>query len=285
MKHYVVTGVSSGIGLSLARLLVGQGHHVFGSVRRQDDAERVGAELGSGFTPLIMDLTDASSIAKAAQTVREALDGKRLTGLVNNAGMVTHGPLLEMPMERIGEQLDTNLLGTLRVIRAFAPLLGLDTSLSGEAGRVVNISAGTATVVPPFAGSYGMTAAAIDIMSDALRRELLLAGIDVVIFAVGNTATPLWDKADDDNMENYRNSIFFEALMRFRMRIIEYGRHGLTAEYVSSRIAKALSARRPRAKYLVSPNIIANQYWPRLLPRRRLDQVLARALGLLPPKD
>tara|TARA_R110000824_G_scaffold118960_14_gene272305 strand:+ start:439536 stop:440396 length:861 start_codon:yes stop_codon:yes gene_type:complete len=286
MKHYVVTGVSSGIGLALARLLVKQGHHVFGSVRRQEDADRVSAELGETFTPLLMDLTDDDAITRAAQVVRGYLDGHTLAGLVNNAGIATHGPLLDMPFEDIEHQVDANLMGTLRVIRAFAPLLGLDASLSGAPGRIVNISAGTSTVIPPFLGSFAMVVCGIEGMSDALRRELLLVGIDVIIFAVGNTMTPLWDKADAENMEQYRNSIFFEALMRFRMHVIEYARQqGRTAESAAFLINKALTARRPRAKYLISSSMIGNQIWPRMLPRRVLDRVFGKTLGLLPKRD
>tara|TARA_R110000824_G_scaffold118960_14_gene272306 strand:+ start:440502 stop:441359 length:858 start_codon:yes stop_codon:yes gene_type:complete len=284
MKHYVVTGVSSGVGLALARLLVRQGHRVFGSVRQEEDADRVSAELGETFTPLILDLTDADAVLNAAQTVRQHLGQQKLSGLVNNAGIATHGPILDIPMERINEQLDINLLGTLRVIRAFAPLLGLDAALSGPPGRIVNISAGTATVVPPFLGSYAMAVNGIEGMSDALRRELLLVGIDVIIVAVGNTMTPLWEKADAEDMTPYRKSIFFDALMRYRISVIEYSRNGLSADDVASRIGHALVARNPKARYMISPNLVRNQILPRMLPRRLLDRILGRSLGLSSPK-
>tara|TARA_R110000824_G_scaffold118960_14_gene272308 strand:+ start:441759 stop:442328 length:570 start_codon:yes stop_codon:yes gene_type:complete len=188
-------------------------------------------------------------------------------------------------MKRLNDQMNTNFLGTLNVIRAFAPLLGTDPDLSGPAGRIVNISSGTATVVPPFSGSYAIASAAINAMSEALRRELLLVGIDVIIFSIGNTVTPFWDKAEAEDTEQYRNSIFFEALMRFRRQILEYARNqGRSAEETAILIGKALTASRPKAKYVISPNLLVNYIWPRLLPRRTLDRVLGRSLGLLPPK-
>lgn len=286
MKHYVVTGVSSGIGLELARHLVAKGHRVYGTVRQPEDADRVSKALGDRFTPLIMDVTDEASVLRAAQIVRGHIGSQTLAGLVNNAGITTHGPLLEMPMERVVDQLDTNMMGMLRVIRAFAPLLGVDTSLAGAPGRIVNISSGTAVVVPPFSGAFAMAAAAVEAMSDSLRRELLLVGIDVIIFSVGNTVTPFWDKAEAQDPEQYRNSIFFEALMRFRVNVLEYARNeGRSAEYMAIRIGAALAAKRPKAKYVTSPNVFLNYIWPRMMPRRTLDRALGNSLGLLPPKE
>src|ERR1700694_4367480 len=94
MKSVVVTGVSTGIGFGPAKVLTGAGYRVFGSVRRTADANRVSTELGTNFTPLLFDVTDEAAVASAARAVRAALEGERLTGLVNNAGTVGAGPLL-----------------------------------------------------------------------------------------------------------------------------------------------------------------------------------------------
>src|SRR5690349_2084466 len=94
VRCVVVTGASTGIGLAIARVLVGEGARVFGSVRRAEDGQRVRAELGERFTPLVFDVTDSVAVQAAVPTVAAALDGGTLFGLVNNAGIAVGGPLL-----------------------------------------------------------------------------------------------------------------------------------------------------------------------------------------------
>lgn len=96
MRSVVVTGASTGIGWAAAKFLIGRGYRVFGSVRKQADADRLQGEFGANFTPLLFDVTDEAAVRAAAQTVREALGGETLAGLVNNAGIAVAGPVLEL---------------------------------------------------------------------------------------------------------------------------------------------------------------------------------------------
>src|SRR5260221_1542870 len=129
MKSVVVTGVSSGIGWGAANVLTKAGYGVFGSVRRAADAERLSAELGANFVPLIFDVTDEAAVGAAAAKVREALAGETLFGLVNNAGVAVAGPLLELPIAEFRQQIQINLTGLVIVTQAFRPLLGADREL------------------------------------------------------------------------------------------------------------------------------------------------------------
>ena len=133
MKPVVITGVSTGIGYGATEVLIDKGFHVFGSVRNKADAERLSAEFGAGFTPLIFDVTDAQGIKAAAALVREQLRGQRLSGLVNNAGIAATGPLLEIAPDAVRSAREVNLIGPLMVTQAFAPLLGVDPALSRRA--------------------------------------------------------------------------------------------------------------------------------------------------------
>lgn len=99
MGTFVVTGSSTGIGHAAAKALIERGHTVFGSVRKDADGARVKAELGANYTPLLFDVTDEAAIARAAAEVRAALNGRKLSGLVNNAGIAVAGPLLHLPIE------------------------------------------------------------------------------------------------------------------------------------------------------------------------------------------
>src|SRR4051794_5564492 len=124
MRSVVITGVSSGIGWAAAKLLLGRGFRVFGSVRKQADADRLKGEFGTNFTPQLFDITDEAAVKAAAQEVRAALNGETLLGLVNNAGIAVAGPVLELAADEFRRQMDVNVIGPIIATQAFGPLLG-----------------------------------------------------------------------------------------------------------------------------------------------------------------
>src|ERR1700760_888254 len=140
MKSVVITGASTGIGWGTAQLLIDKGYRVFGSVRKQADAERLVGEFGGNFTPLLFDVTDEAAVLAASREVRAALNGETLAGLVNNAGIAVPGPVLELSADEFRRQLDVNVIGTIISTQAFGPLLGTDASLKGPRGKIVMIS-------------------------------------------------------------------------------------------------------------------------------------------------
>ena len=134
-RSVVVTGASTGIGWATAKVLLGRGFEVFGSVRKQSDADRLAKHFGAGFIPLQMDVTDPAAVAEAAEQVGAALGQQRLAGLVNNAGVAVPGPLLHLPLAEFRRQLEVNLIAPLGVTQAFAPLLGTDRERQGAPGH------------------------------------------------------------------------------------------------------------------------------------------------------
>ena len=197
MKSIVVTGASTGIGWGCVKVLAGKGFHVFGSVRKTADAERLSAEFGKSFTPLLFDITDASAVAAGARQVLEQLKGGTLLGLVNNAGIANPGPLLHLDIDTFRQQMEVNVTGQLIVTQAFAPLLGAapDTRTKSP-GRIAMMSSVGGKVASPFLGPYSASKFALEGLSESLRRELMVYGVDVIIIAPGAIATPIWDKAD-----------------------------------------------------------------------------------------
>src|ERR1700744_5842965 len=111
MRSVVITGASTGIGAASAKLLIDRGFRVFGSVRKQADADRLTGVLGANFVPLLFDVTDEAAVKAAAATVGAALAGETLAGLVNNAGVAIAGPVLELPIEQFRKQMDINVIG------------------------------------------------------------------------------------------------------------------------------------------------------------------------------
>jgi NAD(P)-dependent dehydrogenase (short-subunit alcohol dehydrogenase family) len=280
MRSVVVTGVSTGIGWGTARVLIRNGLHVFGSVRKQAVADRLAQEFGSAFTPLLFDITDEPAIQAAALLVRERLGGATLFGLVNNAGIATAGPLLHQPIEEFRHQIEVNLVGQLIVTRAFLPLLGTDRVLKGQPGRIVNVSSVGGKVAAPFIGAYAASKHGLEGLSESLRRELLIYGIDVIIVGPGAVATPIWDKAAQIDTAAYTHTEYADILRRFGEYFVQEGRKGFPPERIGATIFTALTAHSPRVRYAVVPQPFRNWIVPRLLPRRLVDVVLARSLGL-----
>lgn len=280
MKSVVITGVSSGIGRGAAKVLVEKGFHVFGSVRKADDAKEVASVLGDGFTPLIFDVTDEQSVQNAAQFVRTQLQGETLSGLVNNAGIAVLGPLAHIPVDEYRQQLEVNLVGPFLVTQAFVPLLGADRSLKGEPGRIINISSVGGKMAGPFIGPYHVSKFGLEGFSDSLRRELMPYGIDVIVIGPGSVATATWDKAEAVDISRYEGTEYASALKKYRRYMIEGGRKGYSPQRLGVEIWKALTVAHPHVRYAVVQQRFVNWTLPLLLPKRQVDKLMARNLGL-----
>ncbi len=277
----VVTGVSTGIGNGILHKLVGAGYRVFGSVRKREDADRLSKELGPAYTPLLFDVTDGQAVAKAAETAREVLSGDKLVGLVNNAGVAVPGPLLEIPIEEFRRQIEVNLVSVLTVTQAFFPLLRKATEAGGRPGRIVNISSVARQVALPFLGPYAASKHGVEGLSDSLRRECMLYGIDVVVIDPATVATPIWSKADGMDLSSYSKSPYLEPMQRMKSAMVAAGRSGSSPETIGRLVARVLGARRPRARYMVGKGSARIWTVTHLLGTRMFDRILARGMGLI----
>jgi NAD(P)-dependent dehydrogenase (short-subunit alcohol dehydrogenase family) len=282
VQSVVVTGASTGIGWGIAKVMTAKGFRVFGSVRKQADADRVRAKLGERFSPLLFDVTDEAAVARGAAEVRAALAGGRLWGLVNKAGIAVAGPLLESSASDFRQPLEVNLVAPMVVTQAFAPLLGTDRTLTGPPGRIVNISSVSGRVGFPFAGLYSASKHGLEGLSESLRRELMIYGIDVIIVAPGSVATPIWDKAEQIDLAPYRKSPYFEILTHFRDYMIAEGRKGWSSERLGEVVCEALTAARPKARYSPVAGRFQNWTLPMLLPARVVDRIIAKTFGIRP---
>jgi NAD(P)-dependent dehydrogenase (short-subunit alcohol dehydrogenase family) len=280
MKSVVVTGASTGIGWGCVKVLVASGFKVFGSVRKEADAERLAKEFGPNFTPLRFDVTDEAAVARGAKEVEAALGGETLSGLVNNAGIAVPGPLLYLKIDEFKHQITVNLTGQLIVTQAFAPLLGADRSRNGAPGRIVMISSVGGTNASPFIGPYNASKFGLEGMSESLRRELMLFGIDVIVVAPGAVATPIWDKADALDVSQYANTPYAAALEKVKDYMISNGRKGFAPEKLGEVVKTALTAARPKTRYTVTPDPLQN-FLINHLPKRLVDRMVAGRLGLV----
>jgi NAD(P)-dependent dehydrogenase (short-subunit alcohol dehydrogenase family) len=281
MKSVVVTGASTGIGWGCAKVLIKKGFRVFGSVRKQADADRLSAELGANFVPLLFDVTDQAAVNAGAETTAKALEGEPLAGLVNNAGIAVSGPLLYLDVDEFRKQLDVNITGPLIVTQAFAPLLLPQSAKGSKPGRIVMMSSVGGKNASPFVGPYNASKFGLEGLSESLRRELMMLGIDVIVIAPGAVATPIWDKAESVDITRYANTPFAPALNNIRNYMLTSGRKGLKPERLGRTVWHALTTARPKVRYVVTPDPVQN-FMVNTLPKRMVDRMIAGRLGLLP---
>jgi NAD(P)-dependent dehydrogenase (short-subunit alcohol dehydrogenase family) len=269
----VITGASTGIGHACAVRLRDEGFQVFAGVRKKEDAERLETE---GVTALELDVTDGAAIKKAAAEVAQQLDGAPLAGLVNNAGIAVTAPLEFIGIDELRRQLEVNSVAPVAVTQAFLP------QIRESAGRIVNISSIGGIVAQPFVGAYAMSKFAIEGMTDALRRELQPWGIHVAAIEPGTIKTPMWDKGLDSADETIEalgvdgRALYGERLERMRRfvpKLVE--RAGIPPEKVADAVAHALTAERPKLRYLVGDaKLLAAG--DRLLPGRTFDRLMSK---------
>ena len=276
-KNIVITGVSTGIGYELTRQLLDKGYRVFGSVRKRGDADRLQSELGAQFTPLLFDVTDYSAMEKAVAVVAQEVGAEGLAGLINNAGIAVGGPLLHVDIKDFEYQFQVNVFGLVRCVQLFAPLLGARQEHQSLPGRIINIGSVSGKLGMPFVAPYVGSKFALEGISDSVRRELLLYGIDVVLIGPGPIKTPIWEKSI--RMEPYYDTPYGEILQQFENGLVKKSiERGFTTDYLARRIVKVFEKRKPKTRYTMAPQALVNFYIPRLLPARVLDGITKRLM-------
>ena len=278
LKQIVITGVSTGIGHALACDLLDAGYEVFGSVRSEGDRERLQAELGPHFNALLFDVTDQDAVRQAAQEVNARLQGQNLLALVNNAGITTPGPLLHMPLDDFRRSLEVNVTGLLSVTQQFAPLLGARHDAPHPHGRIVNLSSVSGRVAYPFMGAYAASKHAVEALSDALRRELLIYDVDVILIEPGTVHTPIVPKFAEQ-IEQYRGTDYEPQLQKVAGQVQKREETALPVDAVTRVIRQAIEAPRPKTRYPIPRKWFSGWFLPRWLPDRWLDAFVARQLN------
>jgi NAD(P)-dependent dehydrogenase (short-subunit alcohol dehydrogenase family) len=279
-QSVVITGVSTGIGWATAKVLLGKEFRVFGTVRKQADADRLSAEFGKDFVPLLADVTNEEAVREAATVVGKMLEGERLAGLVNNAGIVVGGPFLHLESSEMRRQMEVNLIGPFMVTQSFAPLLGSDPGRTGKPGRIVQISSVSGAFGVPFVGAYVASKYALEGMSESLRRELMLYGIDVIVVGPGAVVTPIWEKSGMD-LSRFGATDYGPILERFQAFFEVEGKKGLAAKELGNVIHHALTASKPKVRYAAVAQRFKNWTVPMHLPKRVVDRAIGKQFGLV----
>lgn len=268
-KSVLITGVSTGIGYGTAKELIGRGYTVFGSVRRKEDADRVKSELGANFLPLLFDVTDAAAIDRAVAEVEGQCNGQGLGGLINNSGINVPGPIELLSVKEISDNFDVNVMGALRVTKAFLPLLGTRLDHPSAPGRILNISSVAGQLAGPYMAPYCGTKHALEAISHAMRLEFMRYGISVIIVGPGAVRTPIWGK---ESLQRFQGTSYYESLAKFYGMALAAGKQGMPLEECSRQIADIFETQKPKIRYAVVQNRFLKWTLPMLLPQRVLDR-------------
>lgn len=276
----MITGTSSGIGRACALRLARAGFRVFAGYRKDADAESLRAEAGRELEPIRLDVTDPDQIGAAAKRVEESVGTGGLHGLVNNAGIPVTGPVEFVPLDDLRRQLEVNLVGQVAVTQALLPLI------RAARGRVLNMTSVGGRVATPFMSPYHASKFGLEAVSDALRRELVPLGVDVCVIEPGSIATEIWSRGRESTEEvRARMPAEAERVYGAQLRAAAQagertGERGIAPEAVAEVVERALTAARPRTRYVVGRDARGLILAQAMLPARLFDRLMRRAMGL-----
>ena len=274
MPSVLVTGAGRGIGRSIVQYLAGRGWDVVAGVRNEQDAAAVTALHPQHISSVILDVTDAGHIAALDESLPQRLDA-----VVNNAGIVVSGPMETVTPDEWRKQLEINVIGQLAVTQAVLP------RLRRCRGRVVFISSVNGQLSMPLVGAYCASKFALEAAADALRMELRPWHIGVSIVEPAQTDTDMWRTADDmveqteAALTSQHRELYARHIAGFRKTIPLSQKLAVPTEKVSVVVEEALTARRPRARYVVGVGPKLQVALMTNLPTSLRDLVLRRVAG------
>jgi short-subunit dehydrogenase len=272
----LITGATAGIGRHAALHLAARGFHVIATGRRAEALAELAAEAEGTLTPLRLDVTDAASIAGAAEVVDRVTSGHGVDVLVNNAGFGDIAPAEMMSDADLRAQFETNVFGLMAVTRAFLPRMR-----ERGAGRIINVGSLGGTFTLPLFGGYNATKYAVESLSDALRLELRPFGIQVSIIEPGPIKTHFSTRSLDASAKHDQDDSPYAPVVRRFMALTARTDRMAPGPIATSRaIHHAASSRRPRARYKLTLSSRLTVALMRALPTRWSDAILRRIVGL-----
>ena len=270
----LISGSSTGIGRACALRLDRAGFRVFAGVRNRGDAESLDAEGSERLEPVILDVTDDDTIAVTRDRIEEVTGG-RLAGLVNNAGIVVAGPIETLDLDALRHQLEVNVTGQVAVTQAFLP------QIRSARGRIVLMASIGGRMSLPYLSPYHASKFAIEGIGDSLRQEMRPFGVNVSIIEPGAIATPFWSKGTEqvdqvlETMNPQQRELYEGSARDAATAAGKAGERGIAPDRVAKAIEQALTASRPKTRYLVGVDARVQATVRKLLPDRLLDRLVA----------
>jgi NAD(P)-dependent dehydrogenase (short-subunit alcohol dehydrogenase family) len=272
MSTVLVTGAARGIGNAIAVRLAAEGWDVLAGVRTPADAAAVSAH--PRVRGVLLDVTNDEQVAALADSLPARLDA-----VVNNAGVVVSGPLEALSPNELRRQMDVNVVGQIAVTQAVLP------RLRDSRGRIVFISSVNGRIATPITGAYCASKFALEAAADALRMELRPWGIRVSVVEPAQTATDMWDTAEETAdeaeaaMTPEQRVLYVKHIAGFRKMIPTSRKLAVPPDKVAAVVQEALTARRPRARYAVGLGSKLQMAVVTNLPTAAADTILRKVLG------
>ena len=276
MDCVIVTGASTGIGYSSAEMLAKNGFHVLAGVRNLDDLVKV-EDAHKNIKGFILDVAEPGSIQKALNEIKSTLDQAKRVSLVNNAGISMPGPLEGLKISDLRRQFDVNFFGLIELTQEVLPWI------RKTQGKIINMSSISGLISSPFLGAYSASKYAVEAASDALRREMIRFGVEVILVEPGPVRTPIWSKGmekKDQLQEILRpgmRELYEKELLRMSVRVERAVKNALPAEDVALVVLNCMSRSSNPARILVvNPNINLQVKLVRWLPTKLMDRAMAK---------
>jgi len=272
----LVTGATSGIGLATVLLLAMQGYEVIATGRSEEKFAHVteaAEKSGTTIRRVLLDVTSADSIAQAKSEILALTDGYGVDVLVNNAGYAEGGALEDIPLSRLRNQFETNVIGLVAVTQAFLPMMR-----QRNRGKIINISSVVGKISIPLLGAYTATKHAVEAISDAMRMELANAGIQVVTVAPGSIETnfnatlvgTVGEWADESSPHYNR----YQKMSQNR----QSGHRGAQPLVIANVILHAIRCASPKPRYAAPFDSKAVGILQAVLPKRAIDSILRKTI-------
>ena len=282
MRSVLVTGVSTGIGKAIAEELLNNEFIVIGSVRKESDGEDLKKRFEENFYPVKFDVTKKQEIQNAKVEVEKILADRKsyLSCVINNAGIALGGPVRYLDVDIFRKQFEVNFFGLIEVTKTFLDLL-IDHNSYKMKNKIINIGSISGKRSYPFVGPYTASKHALEGFTDALRRELLIHDVDVVLIQPGPIRTPIWDKAPKIEDNPFLKTEYEIPLRKFNKGYIKLGVDGYSPTIIGNKIVDVMNTNKPRTRYVITPKIFKNYLIPGFLPDRWVDRLTGKMLGLL----
>lgn len=277
----VVTGASTGIGRAAAIYLARAGYHVLAGVRSQAAQDEMRGLGFSNLKPVILDVLEPATVAALVAEVEAlAATGRRVIGLVNNAGIAVIAPLEAVDADTLQRQFGVNTTGVNVMIRALLP------QLLAARGRIINVGSPVGSTRPPYLGPYAASKAALEALSDVWRRELSGTGVTLSLLVPGAVMTPVWNKmassveqlleAGSGGLRDRHGA----PLSRFvRLNEETAVRSELSPDDVAATVLEILRAKQPKHRYELGRGTSLARVAARVVPTPLIDAVFRRVLG------
>jgi NAD(P)-dependent dehydrogenase (short-subunit alcohol dehydrogenase family) len=275
MPAVLITGTSTGIGAACVARLAAARWTVYATVRRSDDADRLKATHSGDVRPVLLDVNDRAQMRAVIESLASERADHGLDGLVNNAGVGRGGPTEYLDEEVWRSVFEVNMLGPVELTRLAMPLL------RAARGRVVHVGSMAGRLSAPGLAPYAASKHALEALAESQRHELARAraGVRVALIEPGEVKSAIWDKADRE-VDEMEQSLPAEGRSRYgwlvdqtRGFVAEARRRGVDADKVAQAVEHALTAKRPKARYLVGPDAKLAGHLFTKLPDRVRDRI------------